>query len=168
MVVALVVVGFLPSRPAFANDDVLLKSQLNGLCLDGYKRGRDIKAARCRTPFKAQRWSINTETGQIKHARRDLCLAVSNSNRENGARVVLWPCNNGTNQRWEINSDGHILSALNGKCVDISKHNATAKLANIHMWDCHGQVNQQWDRVVVQRTFKKGKRSKNFLIKKNN
>jgi hypothetical protein len=94
-------------------------------------------------------------------------LAVSNSNRANGARVVLWPCNQGTNQRWEINADGLIKSALNGKCIDVSKYNATAKLANVHMWDCHGKINQQWGRVVVKRSFK-SKRSKNFLIKKKN
>ena len=164
---ALVGAGLVPSSPAFALDDILLKSQLNGLCFDGYQRGRDIKAARCRTPFKVQRWSINPETSQIKHARRDLCLAVSNSNPENGARVVLWSCNRDTNQRWKIDNNGHIKSALNGKCVDASKRNATTKLANVHMWDCHGQSNQQWDRVVVRRTFE-SKRSKNYFIKKKN
>ena len=167
MLFALIGVGIIPAGPALAADDILLKSQSNGLCLDGYKRGQDIRAAWCRTPFKAQRWSINPESGQIKHARRDLCLAVSNSNRANGARVVLWPCNYATNQRWAINSDGHIKSALNGKCVDVSKHNTNAKLANVHMWDCHGKINQQWESVVVKRTFK-SKRSKNFLMQKNN
>jgi hypothetical protein len=155
---ALVGAGLVPSSPAFALDDILLKSQLNGLCFDGYQRGWDIKTARCR---------INPETSQIKHARRDLCLAVSNSNPENGARVVLWSCNRDTNQRWKIDNNGHIKSALNGKCVDASKRNATTKLANVHMWDCHGQSNQQWDRVVVRRTFE-SKRSKNYFIKKKN
>ena len=96
----------MPSSPAFALDDILLKSQLNGLCFDGYQRGWDIKTARCR---------INPETSQIKHARRDLCQAVSNSNRENGARVVLWSCNRGTNQRWTIdnNATEKVLSTAN-------------------------------------------------------
>jgi len=133
---ALVEAGLVPSSPAFALDDILLKRQLNGLCFDGYQLGRDIKAARCRIPFKALRWSFNPETSQIRHARRDLCQAVSNSNHENGARVVLWPCNRGTNQRWTIDNDG-------GKCVDASKHNATTKLANVHKRDCHGRNNQQ-------------------------
>ncbi|MDP7100229.1 MAG: ricin-type beta-trefoil lectin domain protein [Rhodospirillales bacterium] len=157
----------MPSSPAFALDDILLKSQLNGLRFDGCQRGQDIKAARCRTPFKVQRWSINPETSQIKHARRDLCQVVSNSNRENGARVVLWTCNHGTNQRWTIDNNGHIKSVLNDKCVDASKHNATTKLVNVHMWDCHGQNNQQWDRVFVKRIFE-CKRLKNYFIKKKN
>ncbi len=167
MILALAGLGFVPASSAQAADDILLKSQSNGLCLDGYKRGRDIKAARCRTPFKAQRWSIDPESGQIKHARRELCLAVSNSNRANGARVVLWPCSHNTNQRWTINSNGYIQSALNGKCLDVSKHNTSAKRANVHMWECHGKINQKWERVVIKRTFK-SKRSKNFLIKRNN
>ena len=65
MLFALIGVGIIPAGPALAADDILLKSQSNGLCLDGYKRGQDIRAARCRTPFKAQRWSINPESGEL-------------------------------------------------------------------------------------------------------
>ncbi len=154
------------SSEAFAGDDFLLKSNSAKLCLDGHARGKDVKVSRCRTPFGAQRWDIDPESGQIKHTRRNLCLAVSNFNRANGARVVLWPCNGGTNQRWILASNGSIRSALNGKCLDVSKVNQSAKRANVHMWDCHLRKNQQWEKVRVPSNVKKKKRGKMFVPKK--
>ena len=142
-----------------AEDDFMFTSSSAKLCLDGHGRGKDVKASSCRTPFGAQRWSIDKNAGQIMHIKSNLCLAVSNSNRANGARVVLWPCNRGTNQRWSFGSVGasarQIKSALHGKCIDVSKVNHSGKRANIHLWDCHRGKNQHWTMREVKRTYKK-------------
>ncbi len=171
IVLGLAVIGFasFASGQAFAEDDFMFEGTSTGLCLDGHGRGKDVKVAACRTAFQAQRWSFDTHTGQIKHVRRNLCLAVSNSNRANGARVVLWPCNRGTNQRWNLDTiaktNGPIASALNGKCLDVSMVRPSGNSAQVHMWDCLQGRNQTWQLVKVQRTFKK-KRAPSFFPSK--
>jgi hypothetical protein len=147
---------------AHAQDDFMFKSLSTNLCLDGHGRGKDVKVSKCRTAFSAQRWSFNTDTGQIMHKNKKLCVVISNSNRANGARVVLWPCNHSANQRWKLGSiageDGVLQSNFNGKCIDVSKLNHTKKLANIHMWQCHKGKNQMWQLVKVSRSFKPKKK----------
>jgi hypothetical protein len=149
----------------YAQDDFMFKSVSSDLCLDGHGRGKDVKVSKCRTAFSAQRWSFNPDTGQIMPTNKKLCVVVSNSKRADGARVVLWPCNNSVNQRWKLDSiagaDGILKSKFNGKCIDVSKVNHVKRLANIHMWQCHSGKNQMWQLVKVNRSFKPKKKIQN-------
>ncbi len=161
--------GFSAPGLAAVEDDFMFKNLSSELCLDGHGRGKDAKVSKCRTAFSAARWSFNVETGQIMHAKRNLCLAVSNSNKANGARVVMWPCSSSANQRWKLptiaNTDGPIVSALHGKCLDVSKVNLTSNTANLHMWDCHQGKNQVWHLLKINRSFKTKKKNRYFSDK---
>ena len=169
-VITLAIFGFALPGAASAQDDFMFKNLSSELCLDGHGRGKDVKVKKCRTAFSAQRWSYNLETGQIMHTNKNLCVVISNSNRANGARLVLWPCNTGANQRWKLDkivgADGQLQSSFNGKCADVSKINHTKKLANVHMWQCHTGKNQIWQLVKVNRSFKTRKKLENRFFPK--
>ncbi|GLH99641.1 ricin-type beta-trefoil lectin domain protein [Phytohabitans aurantiacus] len=71
------------------------------------------------------------------------CLDVPNSSTSNGARVQLWDCHGGTNQRWTYTAS-RTLTVYGNKCLDASGAgggNGTAVIT----WDCHGGANQQWN-----------------------
>jgi hypothetical protein len=55
----------------------------------------------------------------IKSVSNGLVLDVRNNEKRNGAEVVLWPYNGGTNQQWEYKNNmiysklsGYVLSLL--------------------------------------------------------
>ncbi|MFF5125233.1 SMP-30/gluconolactonase/LRE family protein [Dactylosporangium aurantiacum] len=70
------------------------------------------------------------------------CLDVSGAATTNGARVQLWTCTGGTNQRWTYTS-GRQLTVYGNKCLDAYGRGTTNGTAVV-IWDCNGQTNQQW------------------------
>ncbi|WP_433311256.1 glycoside hydrolase family 27 protein [Micromonospora chersina] len=79
--------------------------------------------------------------GALVSAASGRCLDVPQSNTANGTQPVIWDCNGGANQRWNISGD--TLQAL-GKCLD-APLNATPG-AKAQIWDCNGGANQRWSR----------------------
>ena len=70
------------------------------------------------------------------------CLEIYGFNGGNGAKVVLWDCWGGANQKWY--RDGkQIRSVMNHKCLEIYAFNANNG-AKVVTWDCWGGANQQW------------------------
>jgi hypothetical protein len=57
--------------------------------------------------------------------------------------VEIWPCSDGANQQWTINSNGTITGVQSGLCLDVSGQ-ATADGSDLDLWTCNGQSNQQW------------------------
>ncbi|MEU9739017.1 ricin-type beta-trefoil lectin domain protein [Micromonospora chersina] len=80
-------------------------------------------------------------SGALVSAASGRCLDVPQSNTANGTQPVIWDCNGGANQRWNISGD--TLQAL-GKCLD-APLNATPG-AKAQIWDCNGGANQRWSR----------------------
>lgn len=76
-----------------------------------------------------------------------LVLDVEGGNQNNGANIIQWGKNSGTNQKWKISSVGNgyykISSVMNGKVIDVSDV-STADGANVHLWDYVGGANQHW------------------------
>lgn len=70
------------------------------------------------------------------------CLDVWESNSTDGTRIVLWPCNGGASQQWELRSDGTI-HGLAGKCLDVWQSNSSDG-TGIVLWPCHSGQNQRW------------------------
>ncbi|MET7806472.1 glycoside hydrolase family 27 protein [Micromonospora chersina] len=80
-------------------------------------------------------------SGALVSAASGRCLDVPQSNTANGTQPVIWDCNGGANQRWNISGD--TLQAL-GRCLD-APLNATPG-AKAQIWDCNGGANQRWSR----------------------
>jgi type 1 glutamine amidotransferase len=66
------------------------------------------------------------------------CVDVNGGSSADGAKVQLWSCNGGVNQRWTVN--GTTLRALD-KCMEVS---GTANAAAVRLWTCNGSGGQNW------------------------
>ena len=71
------------------------------------------------------------------------CLDAYNNETTPGTKVQIWPCNGGTNQQWNINSNGTITGVQSGLCLDVTGA-STADGAAVELWTCNGGSNQQW------------------------
>eukprot|EP01084_Bolivina_argentea_P278618 476048_1 len=75
------------------------------------------------------------------------CLDISGYPR-NGARLIIWDCHRGANQRWYINKRTREfrVGSKRGKCLDIhgSHYNQRRNGATVHYWKCHGGQNQKF------------------------
>jgi hypothetical protein len=63
-----------------------------------------------------------------------------------GARVDIYDCNGGANQRWTLNSNGTVTGVQSGLCLDVTGA-ATANGTKVEIWTCNGGANQQWTRT---------------------
>ncbi|WP_199443504.1 PQQ-dependent sugar dehydrogenase [Umezawaea beigongshangensis] len=66
------------------------------------------------------------------------CADVAGGGSADGAKVQLWTCNGGANQRWTV--AGSTLRVLD-KCLDAS---GTADGSAVRLWACHGGAGQNW------------------------
>jgi len=82
------------------------------------------------------------------------CMDVPNSSSSNGAQLVQYGCNSGTNQTFTFTpvsgtTDRYTIGTLTaGKCVDVYGA-STADNAAIIQWTCHSGTNQQWRLTAV-------------------
>jgi len=78
----------------------------------------------------------------IKSRSNNMCLDVLGNNYNNGAAVVMWPCNGQNNQRWVLDARGQLRSTANSnKCLDAS---ANSNGATVYIFDCNTGPNQRW------------------------
>ncbi|GHC53492.1 RICIN domain-containing protein [Streptomyces cinnamoneus] len=84
------------------------------------------------------------------------CLDVSGFSRNDGARVIQWPCHGGNNQKWYLHRRADNLfelrSVLSGKCLDAANPNNPAGTAPpfgapLQQWTCLGNRNQAWQLI---------------------
>jgi hypothetical protein len=101
--------------------------------------------------------SIDTATGVVQGANgatdslvvrhSGKCLDVSSGSTADSARLLQWPCNSATNQRFTVQSLGNgyhrLVARHSGKCLDVSS-GSTADGATVLQYTCSGQTNQQW------------------------
>ena len=58
--------------------------------------------------------------------------------------MIIWDCNGGTNQQWNVNANGTIAGVQSG-CAWTPTPAATANGTKLILWSCNGQQNQQWN-----------------------
>ena len=81
----------------------------------------------------------NTATGK--------CTSL-NGSPVNGAKLVTWSCDNGTDQRWHGDyrwvggSYKMTLRDWTNKCVGLANRGSTANGTELVLWDCHYQSDQ--------------------------
>lgn len=76
----------------------------------------------------------------------DKCLDAYNQGTTNGTRVVTWPCNGQSNQKWTVGSDGSVRNTLSGLCLDVDRA-GTANGTPLVLWTCDGRAGQKWSRT---------------------
>ncbi|MFE2757750.1 RICIN domain-containing protein [Actinosynnema sp. NPDC059335] len=101
-VVALVFGGLVAvSAPAQAEPGYLIRSELNGKCLD-------IRDWNANDGAIVQMWACHGGANQqwygdgslIRSALNGKCLDIRDWNANDGAVVQMWTCHGGANQRW--------------------------------------------------------------------
>jgi hypothetical protein len=80
--------------------------------------------------------------GPMRDVAANRCLDVSGGSTANGAQVIIWDCNGGTNQRWTSTASGE-LRVFDSKCLDVLNQ-ATTPGSAVSIWDCNGGSNQRW------------------------
>lgn len=68
------------------------------------------------------------------------CVDVNGASSTDGAKVQLWTCNGGNNQKWTQN--GTTLRSLD-KCLDVTGNSQTDG-AIVRLWSCNGASGQNW------------------------
>ncbi|MFT7835862.1 ThuA domain-containing protein [Saccharothrix sp. BKS2] len=66
------------------------------------------------------------------------CVDVNAGSTADGAKVQLWTCNSGVNQRWTVT--GSTLRALD-KCLDAA---GSTDGSVVRLWTCNGGAGQNW------------------------
>jgi hypothetical protein len=88
-------------------------------------------------------------SGTIVNENSDKCLDVVGASTANGAEVIQYTCNGGSNQLWTFVDRGNgyvnIVSEQSGKCLDVTSA-STADGATIKMYTCGNGTNQQFER----------------------
>jgi WD40 repeat protein len=71
------------------------------------------------------------------------CLDVPGGTGANGAKIQIWDCSDGNNQKFRFDAKGNnyyqIVNLSSGKCLDIAGGGNGAAL---QQWDCSGGPNQ--------------------------
>lgn len=71
----------------------------DGGCLDGYQgKGKPVETPGC-DGTKDQDWWVNAY-GQIQNQANRLCVDVEGGKMSQGARVIMWDCHGGANQKF--------------------------------------------------------------------
>jgi hypothetical protein len=96
--------------------------------------------------------AFSSERVAFENKASGLCLDVEGASKDNGARVILWPCADPsdlthTNQWWDtgLDASGHtiIFNVNSGKCLDDPQSSATPGTGLVQ-WDCNNNPNQEW------------------------
>lgn len=65
------------------------------------------------------------------------CLDVNGYNMNNGGKVILFDCNRGDNQKWDLDPNNGIIKARHSqKCLHITGGVAPGR--EMMQWDCQG------------------------------
>lgn len=71
------------------------------------------------------------------------CMDVTGNSMTAGARVQIWDCHGGANQKWEFTASGELRTFGGTRCLD-AKGQGTANGTPVSSYTCNGQANQQW------------------------
>ena len=85
------------------------------------------------------------------HSRQ--CLDVESGAKQDGGKLIQWPCSGQANQRFGLKADGagsySLMGAQVGKCLDVANASSQAGQQLIQ-WSCHGGANQRWRLLAAE------------------
>jgi hypothetical protein len=117
-----------------------LRSPASGRCLDGNGPNGSVRIWDCS-------WSSHQHWQQRfgKEVVLDLngkCLRTTGL--QNGAPVVLGPCDGAAITAFALRADGRIWNRASNRCLDVIDE-GTANGTGLQIWDCVGGLNQRWN-----------------------
>jgi hypothetical protein len=76
-----------------------------------------------------------------------MVMDVASGSTANGADIIQWPSNGGTNQQWTLTKVADnvytLKSVKSGLCLDVPNQSTTTGV-QLQQWTCNGGTNQQW------------------------
>ena len=126
-----------------------------GECLDGkggHGKGRIIVEVIYVGDPSTKLNSIETQLAQLETPQPALlvngggkCLdAHAPDHRQNGGRVQVWDCGDGSQSQQQWTLRGNALVNGGGKCLDVHSPDIDKNGAKVQVWDCNGAPQQQW------------------------
>ncbi|PJZ68120.1 glycosyl hydrolase family 5 [Leptospira perolatii] len=125
-----------------------LKNRSSGLCADipngNTADGTSIVQWGCHSGSN-QKWAYDSVSGTVK-TRTDTSFCLDNNGQmNNGGSITLRKCNGGSNQQFNIQSDGTVQNRSNTNFV--LDGFGTSQGSGIGTWTYHGGNNQKWDTI---------------------
>jgi len=111
-------------------------------------------------------WSLDTTAGTwtpnsgvptagihtLTNANSSMLMDVASGSTANGAKIIQWTSNGGTNQQWTLtrvrDNIFTLTSVKSGLCLDVPNRSLTDGL-QLQQWTCNGGTNQQWTADLV-------------------
>ena len=132
---------------------VMFVNNTTGNCLDvtnNPKKGTILQSWKCNKSSDNQRFDIikKNRRGEriIKSVKGNMCLDVAGKSTKDGAKIILWSCNGGANQSWNIinlkNNWFHLHSKHSRKYLDLGGGNRKNG-AKYNQWACRKGNNNQ-------------------------
>ncbi|CAM5649849.1 endo-1,4-beta-xylanase [Streptomyces violaceorubidus] len=122
-----------------------IKGVASGRCLDvpnaSTTDGTQLQLWDCHSGTN-QQWAA-TDAGELR-VYGDKCLDAAGTG--NGAKVRIYGCWGGDNQKRRLNSDGSIVGVQSGLCLD-AVGNGTANGTLLELYTCSNGSNQRWTRT---------------------
>ncbi|MFI5797269.1 RICIN domain-containing protein [Streptomyces sp. NPDC051677] len=83
----------------------------------------------------------------LANGNSSMLMDVASGSTANGAKIIQWPSNGGTNQQWTLTKVADnvytLKSVKSGLCLDVPNQ-STATGLQLDQWTCNGGTNQQW------------------------
>ncbi|MET8082389.1 RICIN domain-containing protein [Streptomyces sp. NPDC005303] len=83
----------------------------------------------------------------LKNVNSSQLMDVSSGSTANGAKIIQWASNGGTNQQWTLTKLADnvytLKSVKSGLCLDVPNQSTTTG-TQLQQWTCNGGTNQQW------------------------
>ncbi|GAA1986820.1 RICIN domain-containing protein [Kitasatospora viridis] len=93
-----------------------------------------------------------TGTHTLTNAKSGKLMDVSGGSTANGAPIIQWQSNGGTNQQWTLNRLADnvytLTSVKSGRCLEVPNWSTGTGL-QLDQWTCNGGANQQWAADLV-------------------
>ncbi|MPY56118.1 RICIN domain-containing protein [Streptomyces spongiae] len=120
-----------------------LKGANSGRCLDvpNGQTGVQVQIYDC--SGNANQTITQTTAGELRVSGN--CLAAAGDGTTAGTKLILWPCNGKSSQKWWFRLDGSVINRSNGLAVDVANW-ATANGSKVQLWTALGNATQRWSR----------------------
>lgn len=80
------------------------------------------------------------------------CLDIADGNQQPGTDAVIFDCNGGAGQKWELTAAGELRTFDGARCLDV-RAASTQPQAIVQSYTCNGGANQRWtmkaDQTIV-------------------
>ncbi|MEU8076642.1 glycoside hydrolase family 97 catalytic domain-containing protein [Catellatospora citrea] len=130
----------------------ILKGQESGICADvpgnSQTNGTAVALWDCHGGAN-QKWTVNPAGQLLVYGAK--CLTAAGTT--DGSAVQINDCATATTRQWTVSSDGSVVNAASGKCLD-AYANGTVNGTTLIVWTCNGGANQKWHRNSTPATLK--------------